>query len=303
MTVAVIDIGTNTILLLVATVSPDGTIQPLVYEQRIPRLGQGVDARRRLHPDSMQRAVDVLIEYREMIRQFSPARTAVIGTSAIRDAENRQAFADLVSSRTGFTLEVLSGEEEAALTYRGAISGIPGIQRATVVDIGGGSTEITAGAAGMITSSCSLNIGSVRLTERFVRSDPPRREELDSLSSCIDEALDAVHPTPDASSTLVAVAGTATTLALLAKGYTEFSLGAVSGATLEAQEVFSVAQNLSGMSVSDILQRGSYMPGRADVITAGAFILRAIMRRFGFPRVIVSERGVRYGVALRESER
>ncbi|HEX9005837.1 MAG TPA: Ppx/GppA family phosphatase, partial [Bacteroidota bacterium] len=172
-TVAAIDIGTNTVLLLVARVASDGLVVPLVYEQRIPRLGRGVDAARRLAADSMERVVSTLEEYQLLIRGHAPDAIAVFGTSAVRDASNRDALASLITRRTGYRLEVLSGAEEALLTYRGAISGIRGIAGATVVDIGGGSTEITSGAAGEILGSASLDIGSVRLTERFFRRDPP----------------------------------------------------------------------------------------------------------------------------------
>ncbi len=300
-TVAVIDIGTNTILLLVANVHPDGMVEPLAYEQRIPRLGQGVDAQRRLHPDSMQRAIRVLDEYKAMISQFHPARTAVIGTSAVRDARNRDEFSSRIMSQTGMALEILSGGDEAQWTYRGAISGMPGIRSATVVDIGGGSTEIIAGTGTSVRNSCSIDIGSVRLTERHVKGDPPEKKGLQEMERFIAESLDAVSFEPDSGSTLVAVAGTATTLALLVRGCTEFSLETVVGATLSAAEIESVANDLSRMNVGEILERGSFMQGRADVITAGAFILRAILKKFRFSSVTVSERGVRYGIALREA--
>ncbi len=302
-TVSVIDIGTNTVLLLIARVHSAGAVEPLAYEQRIPRLGQGVDAGRRLHPDSMRRAISALIEYRTMIDRFRPDRTAVIGTSAVRDAHNQAEFSSLVAQQTGFALEVLTGDDEAKWTYRGAISGIPGVRNATVVDIGGGSTEITTGSGESIRSSCSIDIGSVRLTERHLKSDPPGEDELLRMEQVIDQSLNAVRPSPDSRSTLVSVAGTATTIALLVRGHREFSLEAVSGVTLSGEEVENVAVSLSRMKVSEILALGSFMPGRADVITAGASILRAILRKYGFPGVTVSERGVRYGIALREWEK
>ena len=302
-TIAVIDIGTNTILLLVANIFPDGSITPLVYEQRIPRLGRGVDARRRLQQDSMMRVVSVLREYRGIIVPFCPIRTVIIGTSAVRDAENREDFADLIHSETGFTLEILSGNDEAVWTYRGAISGIGGARAATVIDIGGGSTEITTGTAGVIASSCSLDIGSVRLSERFFAHDPPEVEELERVNEAIDAALVAIDPLPGLHSRLVAVAGTATTLALLAQGKMTFSLTDVSGVVITAHQIDRLVATLSCTPVAGILEFGRFMEGRADIITAGACILKRIMDRFGYEAVTVSERGVRYGIALREWER
>ncbi len=301
-TVAAIDIGTNTVLLLVARVDPDGTIHPLVYEQRVPRLGRGVDASRRLAPEAMERVVSVLEEYRRLMAPYAPAGAAVFGTSAVRDASNRGELAALISRRTGFSLEILAGEEEALLTYRGAISGVHGIDAATVVDIGGGSTEITSGSAGRILGSVSLDIGSVRLTERFFRHNPPGEEEIEAARRTVRGALETVA-SPPSGSVCVAVAGTATTLALLAQGRREFSLEAVSGYRLEKGAVASLSAGLAATSTGEILARGAYMEGRHDIITAGAMILEEILARFGFEAVTVSERGVRYGVALREAER
>ncbi len=302
-TVAVIDVGTNTALLLLAEVTLQGSITPIVYEQRIPRLGRGVDASRRLHPASMERVIQVLEEYRDIVTRYAPRSTVVIGTSAVRDAENKLEFAEMVLYRTGFILEVLAGEEEAYWTYRGAISGLTNIEHATVVDIGGGSTEITSGTRDAVNGSISMNIGSVRLTERLLRHDPPTGQELDALRSAIRESLGSVQPKPDPNSRFVGVAGTATTLALLSQGRREFSLEAVSGAVLTLAQVSFLADELGRMTVSDILRRGSYLSGRADVITAGAWILKEVMLAFGFRDVVVSERGVRYGIALREAER
>lgn len=301
-TLAVVDIGTNTILLLVAEIGDAGQIHPLAYEQRIPRLGQGVDSRRRLSADAMQRAVTVLNEYRSIIARHSPSTAVVIGTSAVRDASNKDEFVSLVRARTGFTVEVLSGADEALWTYRGAISGITGVDRATVVDIGGGSTEISTGSASSVDSSISIDIGSVRLTERFIKHDPPQPEEVRAIKEAIETALRIAKP-PAAPFTLVAVAGTATTLALLARDAREFSLEAVSGVILTLAEIESLASTLSQKSVAQILAAGSYLTGRADVITAGAMILVEVMKKLGAGSVVVSERGVRYGIALREWER
>lgn len=301
--IAVIDIGTNTVLLLIAEMHADGSIHPLVYEQRIPRLGRGVDSRKHLSPEAMHRVIGVLNEYRSLMEQFPLASASVIGTSALRDAANREEFRARAEAETGFSVEVLSGADEAYWTYRGAISGIRGIQNAVVIDIGGGSTEVSSGSATAIASSVSIDIGSVRLTERYIRHDPPLQDEVRAVRETVATALAGLSAIPESPVTVVAVAGTATTLALLARQAREFSLKAVSGVTLTMQEIRTLTAELAQMSVSQILSHGSYLEGRADVITAGSLILEAVMGRLAAREVVVSERGVRYGIAIREWER
>lgn len=303
MTVAVIDIGTNTILLLVAQVRSDGSVTPLHHEQRIPRLGQGVEGRRALHQDAVDRAIQVLSEYREILREYSPDRTVLCATSAVRDAANREEFLRLVRGATGYQVEVLSGEEEALWTYRGAVSGVPDLTAATVIDIGGGSTEITVGDGHAPAARVSLDVGSVRLTERFLRHDPPLPRELTEAQTAVREALAGTAHFAFASTTAVGVAGTATTLSLLAQGRKEFDLDAVRNSRMSFTTVERLFRMLSGTPSSRIRELSEVMEGRADIITAGALILREVMKHAGFEELIVSERGVRYGIALREWER
>ena len=302
MTVGVIDIGTNTVLLLVAHVE-GGRVTPLVYEQRVPRLGRGVDATGNLDPAAMARVITVLREYAALAAPHRPAAMAVCGTSAVRDAANRELFAREILTSTGYRLEVLSGDEEALWTFRGAVSGVTGGENFTVVDIGGGSTEIITGKGTAVGPRISLPLGSVRLTERFFRHDPPTQAELDAAASCTEGELARASAFPFAGSTLVGVAGTATTLALVARGLDAFDLAAVTNTPLSRAEVETLYGRLRTMSSAGILRLSSVMAGRSDVITAGALIARTIMTRFGFGVMTVSERGVRYGIALREAER
>lgn len=303
MTVAAIDIGTNTVLLLVARISADGTILPLLQEQRIPRLGAGVDARRLLLPEAMQRVASVLEEYRSMIRTLPVDTTTVCATSAVRDANNRDEFLGLIRESTGIDVEVLTGEEEALWSFRGAISGTPGIRLATVVDIGGGSTEIISGDEHGINGRLSIDIGAVRLTERFLADDPPTPAQLQECTRAIREGLRPMDTLATAGSTVIGVAGTATTLALLHQGFKKFDQRAVSGYRLPIGGVMELASTLSAMRSTDIARLSSALEGRADIITAGTLILRTIMERLGCSEILVSERGVRYGLALREWER
>ncbi len=303
MNVAVIDIGTNTVLLLVASIDAHGHISPLMYEQRVPRLGKGVDESRRLHPEAMERVVIALDEYRKMINTLQVNATVVCGTSAVRDATNKDEFIALVKERVGLEVEVLSGDDEALWTYRGSISGVPGIERATVVDIGGGSTEITVGNTTSISEKTSLDIGSVRITERFFKHDPPTHPELEKAIEIIEDELAKAGRFGFQGTTLIGVAGTATALAILDQDLKEFNIKAVSGYTLKLDNVYGLLRMLRSLSSEKILNLSRVMEGRADIITAGVLILREVMAHFKFKEMIVSERGVRYGLALREWER
>ncbi|MEW6510070.1 MAG: Ppx/GppA phosphatase family protein [Bacteroidota bacterium] len=303
MTVGVIDIGTNTVLLLVARIGNDGTLEPLAYEQRVPRLGQGVDAHRVLRAESIRRTIAVLKEYRSMMEAHAVDRTIVCGTSAVRDAANREDFAGQVREATGVALEVLSGHEEALWSFRGAVSGIPGIEAATVLDIGGGSTEITIGKGTEISGRMSLNIGSVRITERLFRHDPPTDPELEAAVDWIEEEIARAAHFPVAGTTLVGVAGTATALAVLAQGLSQFNVRAVTNYPISLDVVDALFRQVSVMPSSKIRDLSEVMEGRSDVITAGALILRKIMLHLRFDRLLVSERGLRYGLAERELQR
>ena len=303
-TYAIVDIGTNTVLLLVADVTASGRISTLEYQQRVPRLGRGVDEHSLLRQDSMERVIGVLLEYRSVMAKHHPDVMAVCGTSAVRDAANKEEFAALIKGRTGFELEILSGEEEALWTYRGAISGIEHLANATVVDIGGGSTELTRGTAHEIIASTSLNIGSVRLTERLMPHDPPLPEEISTVRAAVSVSLASLPPSVrQHSGTVVGVAGTATTLALLAQGVQKFDIRAVSGVTLGRDAISALVSRLQKMSSGDILRMAEYMEGRNDIITAGAIILEEVMMSLGAEEIIVSERGVRYGIVVREWEK
>ena len=302
MTIAVIDIGTNTVLLLVAQFDSHGNITPLMYEQRVPRLGKGVDAEKTLQPAAMERVVEVLLEYRKLLHRFELAATVVCGTSAVRDATNRAEFASRIRESTEFTLEILDGDTEALWTYRGAIGGIHAVERGTVVDIGGGSTEITVGDRHSVERKISLNIGSVRLTERLFKHDPPTAGELETAIEVVEEELTKARSFDFAGTVLVGVAGTATTLAILSQGLHEFTIAAVTNYHLKKEAANSLFRTLCVMGSQQILGLSTVLEGRSDVIVAGALILREVMEHFKFEEMIVSERGVRYGLAIRERE-
>jgi exopolyphosphatase/guanosine-5'-triphosphate,3'-diphosphate pyrophosphatase len=303
MILASIDIGTNTVLLLIARLEDDGSIIPLVTEQRIPRLGRGVDEKRNLSPASIERVIDVLRGYQPAIAAHRPASIIVCGTSAVRDAANREEFARLVKAKTGYALEILTGEEEALWGYRGAISGVPHVERATVVDIGGGSTEIAIGDSVSVSHRISIDIGSVRLTERYFRHDPPAPDELVSATQTTRAALAQTAGFPFTGSKLIGVAGTATSLALLVQKRKQFDIRAVTNYRLSRRAIEEIFRTLQSMSSTAIRDLSDAMEGRNDVITAGSLILREVMAYCNFEEIIVSERGVRYGLLLREAEK
>ncbi len=303
MRIATIDIGTNTVLLLVADVEEREVTRTLVYEQRVPRLGAGVDARRTLQADAIARVTGVLLEYRELIERNGAETVAVCGTSAVRDASNRDVLAASIRKETGFELEVLTGEDEAHWTFVGARSGLTGIGRTTVIDIGGGSTEITLGGAQEVEARISLDIGSVRLTERCFRHDPPAPAELETAIEIVENEIDRAARFPFAGSTLVGVAGTATTLAILVQGLRSFDVRAVTNFHLSREATEDLFRRLRSMPSASIRALSSVMEGRHDVIVAGTLILREVLAHFKFDELIVSERGLRYGLAIREWER
>jgi exopolyphosphatase / guanosine-5'-triphosphate,3'-diphosphate pyrophosphatase len=298
--VAAIDVGTNTVLLLVARNDDNGSLFPLVDAHRVPRLGAGVDAQKHLHPDSIRRVLAILQEYCTIATTHGAGHIVACGTSAVRDAANRDEFIADVLRKTGLQLEVLDGEEEAFWSYQGAISGGTPAGFCLVLDIGGGSTELIAGNTRDIEQRVSLNIGAVRLTERCFRHDPPLPSEIATASAMIDEALATVPFVATPGSQLIAVAGTPTSLATLSQGLREYSRDAVAGFSMPRAEVERLWMELHQLTSGEIRKLSEVMEGRADVITAGTLILRKVMDHFALPAMTASDRGLRYGIALRE---
>ena len=284
MRVAAIDLGTNTTRLLVADVI-DGRAENVVRRTRITRLGEGVDERRRLLPLPIARVRNCLAEYRRELEALEAERTLVVATSAIRDAENGEAFLGEVEWSYGFTTRLLSGAEEAELTLRG----VGAVDESTlVVDIGGGSTELIG--AGL---AASLDIGSVRLTERYLPSDPPARDELDACAAAVRAELPEARP-----ERAVGVAGTVTSLAALDLGLDEYDPDRVHGHQLSAAGVSHQLGRLSAMPLAERREVPALEPERAAVIVAGAVILSEVLARFGVPGIEASERDILHGAAL-----
>lgn len=298
MIVGAIDIGTNTVLLLVAE-TRGGELVPILNRARIVRLGEGVDRTRKLLPEAMDRTLAALADYAAEARSLGVERLGAVGTSALRDAEGGAAFLDRAEAVLGVRPRVIAGAEEAELTFRGTLSGLALRSDVTVFDVGGGSTEIGVGHAGEapeLRAARSLDVGSVRLFERHVRNDPATPEELARVGEEIEAALrDAPAPLPGAR--LVGVAGTVTTLAAIALSLDVYSSEQVHGYVLQRDELERVANHLGEIPLSERLKIPGLEPQRADVIVVGAEIVRRIMRWANARELVVSDRGVRFGLA------
>jgi hypothetical protein len=300
--VAAIDQGTNSCRLIV--LEPSEPPLELARDMVITRLGQGVDRTGRLDPDALARTVEVLAGFCRRARALGVTRIRVAATSAVRDAENRDAFVSAVATHAGSALEIVTGEQEAGLSYLGGTYGldpdeVPGPY--LVQDIGGGSTEFVTGSApGRAERAVSTQMGSVRLTERLVRSDPPSPDDLAALAAEVERVVDeAARTVPIADArTLVGVAGTATTLQAIALGLDRYDPDRIHRTWLARDEVERLLRDLARMTDAERSAIPVMAPGRGDVIVAGAVILATVMRRFGFERALVSETDILDGLAF-----
>jgi exopolyphosphatase/guanosine-5'-triphosphate,3'-diphosphate pyrophosphatase len=301
--VAAIDCGTNTIKLLVADIDRDaGTQHDLVRELRIVRLGQGVDRTGRFADEALDRVFRAVEEYAAVVDVHHVDAIRFVATSATRDAGNADVFADGVRTRLGVRLDVASGDEEAQLSYDGATRSLPDVPSpVAVLDIGGGSTELIVGDAAerRVRAARSLDIGSVRLTERLMPSDPPGTEEVTAARRAVDAALDTlpsygVH-VGDAP-TLVGVAGTVTTVAALLLGLRTWDRDRVHHASFPVEDVHDLVERLLGLTVAERETLG-VPQGRSDVIGAGALILDEVLRRSRAPVLTVSDSDILDGIA------
>lgn len=296
--VAAIDCGTNSIRLLISDLAPDGTARDVERRMEIVRLGQGVDKTGRLHPDALERTRAALSAYKKMIDEAGAERVRMVATSATRDAQNAGDFRAMVAGVLGQEPEVVSGDEEARLSFTGAVRGLPAGDY-LVVDIGGGSTEFVRGDQAAVQAAISVDIGCVRLTERHLHSDPPELSEMDAavadIGRAVDHALDTVRG-PFA--TLVGLAGSVTTVTAIALGLTTYQPDRIHHARISKEEVAFVTAGLAEMTREQRSHIGVMHPGRVDVIVAGALILRTIMEKTGAQSVLASEHDILDGIAF-----
>lgn len=295
---ATIDVGTNTVLLLVAERRGAG-LAPVLERADITRLGRGVDASGRLDTVAIRETVAVLAQYASAARDLGAPVLACVATSAARDAANGADFFAAAREAAGVTPEVISGEEEARLVWTSAWRdfGVRGAPLA-VLDVGGGSTELSFGDGPEPRGRASLQVGAVRLTERHVRGDPPTAEEVVRLRAA---ARDAVRPlaamdVAARGGRLVGVAGTVTTLSAVAQALPVYDPERVHGASLTLAEVDRLAGTLAALTVKERAALRGMEPKRADVILGGAIVVAEAMRATGFDTLVVSDRGVRWGL-------
>jgi exopolyphosphatase/guanosine-5'-triphosphate,3'-diphosphate pyrophosphatase len=322
---AAIDIGTNTILMIVADFGADGAFRVVTDRAEIARLGEGVDRTGSLSAAGIERALEVLRDYLRECHSFGVTEIAAVGTSALRDARNAKTFIDRLKREFNLELKVLTGAEEAAYAYLSVQRGLSlDAEELLVVDVGGGSTEFIWAKAGKLNGWASLDLGSVRLTERYLHSDPVRPEERDRMVRAIDAQLKklldgwgALRPfegpqgrpprqplVPSLSrgqgesnrSALVGIAGTFTTLAAVEKRLRHYSHSEVHGSRLSLAEVERQAALYESKTLAERKRIAGLEPKRADVILAGTVLIERIMRLFHVDDAIVSDQGIRYGL-------
>lgn len=302
MRVAAIDCGTNSIRLLIADIE-NGTLTDVVRTMVIVRLGEGVDKTGEFSQAALQRTFSAIETFASLISKHQPERVRFVATSASRDVSNRGEFVDGVLSRLGIEPDIISGDEEAELSFLGATADLvneldPPVAPYLVVDIGGGSTEFVLGTTGP-TAAISTNVGCVRMTERHLISDPATPQEIAAATADIDAAIDLAYtavPIAQASS-LIGLAGSVTTVAALALGLSEYDSQVIHGSRISAQDIHRITQDLLTMTRAQRAKLGPMHEGRIDVIGSGALVLDRIMARTGLSEVVVSERDILDGIA------
>jgi exopolyphosphatase/guanosine-5'-triphosphate,3'-diphosphate pyrophosphatase len=296
MRVATLDIGTNTVLLLVADRQADGSLVAVEERATITRLGEGVDRTRTLSPAAIERTRACLADYAGVVRRLGTDRVAVVGTSAMRDAGGGQEVRSQVRALLGVDARVLSGDEEARLTFRGALSGLPVDSREelAVFDIGGGSTEVVLGSLAQqpprIGFAASFDVGSVRLTERH-------GEDRVAIERAARDVFAAVPPLPGGGAPPVGIAGTMTTLAAVSLELAQYDGARVHGHVMQRGELAEVVTRLASLDIESRRQLPGMEPKRADVIVAGGCLALALVDHWGASKVRISDRGVRWGLA------
>jgi exopolyphosphatase / guanosine-5'-triphosphate,3'-diphosphate pyrophosphatase len=299
MRVAAIDCGTNSIRLLIADIDGNN-FREVVRDMEIVRLGQGVDETGQFHPDAIARTLAAVDKFAAEIAKRGVEKIRFCATSATRDATNRHLFVDGVRDRLGIELEVISGDEEAALSFAGAIKDLdPSNGPFLVVDIGGGSTEFVFGTS-TVEAARSVNIGCVRMTERHFASDPATAQQIELARTDIQAAIAqaaAVVPITQAK-TLVAVAGTATTVAAAALDLPEYDRYAIHLSRISAQQTHDAATMFATSTREQRLALGYMHPGRVDVIAAGSLVLSEIMKATGASEFVASESDILDGMAF-----
>lgn len=313
---SIIDIGTNTMLMLIGEfVKSSFSITTLLDMQRIPRLGEGVDGIRNIHPESIKKSISLLNEYKNISKEYKSEKIVTIATSFLRDAHNKNEFISKIKEEAGFDVEILSGKDEAKWTFWGGIYDQLRIMneeiRICLIDIGGGSTEISfsnnlpytltkESILNQTIQNYSLDIGSVRLKEKFKISQPPTGQSLTIIENHIKHELDKLNLKLD-SFELIGVAGTLTTLAAIKLKLTKYKKEKIEGLEISLNEIEKIYEMIIKRDINELNNMGDYMEGRSDIIFTGILILKTFMQKFRFKKIKVSTKGLRYGILLRET--
>lgn len=288
--IAAIDIGTNTLLMTVADVSENG-LDVIGDIHSIARLGQDVDASKTIQPEAVKRAVEILGKYSDHLNKIGVQTIRAVGTSCLRDAQNRNEVCKEFEAVLGCPIEVISGEEEARLCF---IGNVENDEPTTILDIGGGSTEIISGRDKEITFRTSLDIGAVRLTEKYFRNLPPTTSQ---VQSAFDEVREAIHSIDkELFYPIRAVAGTPTTLAAICLGLEKFDAAKIHNYSLSTLSVHILLRQLADSTFDELISMPGVHPGRADILPAGTLILHEFLRYTEQVKCTVSVKGLRYGV-------
>lgn len=292
---AAVDCGTNSVRLLVCRLTGGGLVE-VDRRLHITRLGQGVDATGRFHPEALARTLAAMADFGAELDSLGVARRRVVATSAARDAANSGEFFAGVRDRIGVEAEIIPGEEEARLSYAGAVTALPDLaQPVLVMDIGGGSTELVSGRDGRVDRAVSLDIGSVRVRERFLPGDPPEAAQVEAARSHIDALLDGSGIEFAAVASWVGVGGTVTSLSALVQGLAVYDRSLVHGSVVDLAALDRLTGRLLGMPVAAVAALPTMVPGRADVLCAGALICARVGARLGGP-LTVSEADILDGI-------
>jgi exopolyphosphatase/guanosine-5'-triphosphate,3'-diphosphate pyrophosphatase len=304
MKLATFDVGTNTVLLLVVESDGERKLNTVLERSRITRLGKGVDRTGNLDPEAAQITLETITEFADAARAAGAEKIIAAATSALRDAGNGADFIRAVKETAGVELKVIPGLEEAELSRLAVERSlhIGSDRRLLIADIGGGSTELIRSEPGHDLASVSLQIGSVRLTERIIDHDPPSKEEVAKLIATIDEQLDQLGWSfrPEV---MVGIAGTVTTIAAVSMNMRDYDSARVQGHILRREEVSAIVKRFGAVTLAERKKIPGVLEARADVIFAGSLILDRLIQHFDCARVTVSDQGVRWGLAWRELDR
>jgi exopolyphosphatase / guanosine-5'-triphosphate,3'-diphosphate pyrophosphatase len=291
MRIASIDIGTNTLLLLIGEVLSDGSLSIVYDEHTIARLGEGVHASKYINEQAIKRASDILHRYRHLCESFQVEKITIVATSAMRDADNAEYVCSILSTIIQSPISIISGKEEAYLSYIGSKESY---ENPTIIDIGGGSTEIITMNDDHKIASISLDIGAVRFTEKYFSTYPP---STDSIQEAIAEIKTSLSQfTITVNSPVIVVAGTPTTLACIDQGIDEYDRDKVHGYILTNNAISSITDMLCNTSYDSLFSIKGINPKRADILPAGSLLLKSLLSHFAIDHCIVSTKGLRYGV-------